>query len=1509
MLALGWLSVEDEHGAQKHPYKVRETKSGESLSPELAESLLRDILRTYKGVTQEDQLVAWVDDCILALTAHIRTDAAIVNRAAVFAEWQKNVASDGADMPDQARRILFTMCGNGFVSLTLPDEISARADEDISESGEETESDSAADPKSKTEDEDAVEPSNSSRGVFGDLFGGDAGEKLSRAAGKDEFAANVRMCLVELGDVPPTREIITTFRAAENLPELDISDPKKYPVEVSSSGAPTAVAKRYRKLLVCLGLWPKSDAEDGVPRTQAVASFGKRVAVRNENEAHAQINGWDLVEACPKPPGSGDASKVAPSSQRVFTPSWANDLAKRVAAATRMPAEAKSFNEFKRLMFALAARRISQTQSWTKLNEIERHKAAVKEDAARERLQEIDKDGRARAWLIEYEQKRAERSSALSGFQITKRMIGECDSVFSSWQKSKSAEEREEQTALVQAEAEKFGDPAFYTDLSTDPNAEVIWRHLQGVDILNEWVKFRNAQYDQQRRKIPRFCHPDSFRHPTWCEFGGSSKPKVWYAWNEAIRPQKPEPGGNADGSRQLWLLLPDFESKQAKAIPMRWRNKRLSKDLGQASDIQEHPIPRADRLGLAAAKLPVQDEQGNPIRYRPQFPFSSEAKGWNARLQICRDSLVKLEHQWDHERGTWKDAGKALRSARWFVTFAPALAISDGPGRQIHAKLGWLSNPHSEQNKKQKRGLHAQLILCRLPGLRILSVDLGHRFSAACAVWETLSNDQLLHEIKEHELLVGGKSESDMYLHTRHADAKTGKVKTTIYRRIGPASLQDGKSHPAPWARLDRQFLIKLPGEDKPARAASREEIALVAKLAEDLGQSIEEDHDKGRAVDQLMSRAVRIATLGLKRHARRAKIAYALDPNTKNIPGIGGSEKEFTPGDEEHIKFLVNALFDWHALASELKWNDPVALILWNKHITSLDESLRLGKPFCPEAGSVEKTRPQRRKEDDELRGKLKPIALQLCQADRSAMHHNWCDRWRNDDGYAALVEKSPLQFMQSKVVTPATGWHARLRLLSDWIMGRRLSGIDGSNGWKQNVGGLSLTRIATMKSLYQLQKAFAMRSKHDRPGAAVKEGESNKGLAQSILNAMEEMREQRVKQIASHIAAGAFGLAGHWKVVETKRKNADGTPQTKSIWVEEQIPRFKSCHAIVIEDLTNYRPEETQSRRENRQLMSWSSSKVKKYLSEACQLHGLHLREVQAGYTSRQDSRTGAPGVRCADVSVRDFLSKPWWKRQVKISAEKVKHGKGDARERFLADLHAKWSAVNEAEHNTAPPLRIPVNSGELFVSADPRSPAAKGLQADLNAAANIGLKALMDPDWTGKWWYVPASLNSDGYRVPAPKSCAGVSWIRNWKVGQSQHGYTPNGKPHQLTDDDGVKKADEILKQTKASFDNAGKLLKIARKARGEAQINAAAALVEERKIAHDDARKALASAKKGVSAKEVINLWRDLVSAEPECFASGDSWREYACYKQQVEYRVINNVLRSRARLEPDLHVE
>ena len=59
--------------------------------------------------------------------------------------------------------------------------------------------------------------------------------------------------------------------------------------------------------------------------------------------------------------------------------------------------------------------------------------------------------------------------------------------------------------------------------------------------------------------------------------------------------------------------------------------------------------------------------------------------------------------------------------------------------------------------------------------------------------------------------------------------------------------------------------------------------------------------------------------------------------------------------------------------------------------------------------------------------------------------------------------------------------------------------------------------------------------------------------------------------------------------------------------------------------------------------------------------------------------------------------------------------------------------------------------------MFVSAAADSPAARGIQADLNAAANIGLKAILDPDWLGSWWFVLVNLATGGPDPDKVKGC--------------------------------------------------------------------------------------------------------------------------------------------------------
>jgi IS605 OrfB family transposase len=352
-----------------------------------------------------------------------------------------------------------------------------------------------------------------------------------------------------------------------------------------------------------------------------------------------------------------------------------------------------------------------------------------------------------------------------------------------------------------------------------------------------------------------------------------------------------------------------------------------------------------------------------------------------------------------------------------------------------------------------------------------------------------------------------------------------------------------------------------------------------------------------------------------------------------------------------------------------------------------------------------------PARRTWEKQVRELLPEVAdklgrnPQLCRKLNAA----WTTRWLKDD----------------------REWKPRLRWLRNWLLPHG----DQAGPSVRHVGGLSLDRLSNIRELYQLMKAYRTRPEPDDPRKNVPaRGDSSLDkYGQRILDALDRMRDNRVKQLASRIAEAALGIG---------RENGCGEKRP-------QARVFEPCHAIVVENLERYRPEQTRTRRENRQLMRWSAAKVGKCLNEACELNGLLLRNVMPNYTSRQDSRTGAAGARCTDLPVAEFLRR-FGPKAVALRKEK------DATSKYLVELVDHWQKRSAAEQESGI-VRIPQDGGELFVSTDPQSPAAKGLQADLNAAANIGLRALLDPDWPGKWWWIPCGRDGK----PDKEKCKGTA----------------------------------------------------------------------------------------------------------------------------------------------------
>ncbi|MGI6655531.1 MAG: type V CRISPR-associated protein Cas12b [Desulfobulbus sp.] len=1329
LLALSWLTVESRAGAPKEHIVAHGTDPAQQRGEKL-EKRLREILK--KRDVAPEAITGWVEDCLPSLEAAIRDDAVWVDRSQAF---------------DQ-------------MSPTYPEFTRADAKE-----------------------------------IFFSFFNDKTGTSYLKRLVKDDKDQTRT-------EKPPDEDKVPDFKiAARGLISRYFGTGKK--------NNPAQIARNLRKLAGALQQEDERETFTGKKR-QACIEFmrGKLKGEHKENpkknpEQNLRIAiGWKT--------GRSSAGHLAisnlpdpltpesiPTLQKKFTeeakekekkspgaPPWAPNFLQSIEQHCGMPFhDNRDHTDEFAVMLAHALRRVSQAHSWIKRAEtvrVELEKDVLKIDAVPESAQQ---------WLDAYCRERLLTSGAKESYLIRKRAIEGWKVLVHTWSQ-KDCTTREQRRAAARAlqndpEIDKFGDIQLFEALAAN-DAMCVWQSGDGPapaadhQHLDNYVLSRYAKYKQQKFKVPAYRHPDPLLHPAFCDFGKSQ-------WRIAYGDYKTEDKTKKDISKlppgQLEMDL--WTGSALESRRFRWQSLRAKRDLLPAPPTPQNTpagpenattsaiqAARADRLGRAAAGASSGDAVCIP-------QLHNKKTHWNARLQAPREQLERLaayvkKHGWNGE------ARRRCTQLAWLVTFSAQLQ-PQGPGFDYISRH-LAGNKAAQEGKTPKtsktstattlkrlfqdcipqnfidskgdnsRKAMALQTLSRLPaGLRILSVDLGHRYAAACAVWETMTSEAVEHACDEagHPR----PQESDLYLHLKKKAGKKQQGKqvatTTIYRRIGADRLPDGTPHPAPWARLERQFLIRLQGEKEKARAAGNEEIWFVHQLevqlerAEPLIDRLARTRwkeptnnqqarlDALRAlgwtpasaatpadstssgpsisIDELRHSAVRTARLALARHGDRARIARDLIATHRIKPG-NISE----PLNEEGlVNLLQTALTFWHNLAFAPGWTDKQARKLWDEHIVPLPGYSE------PKTNAATGPYPKRR---EKIREALFGAAQALSKQPelRNTLHDIWKRRWEEDDQH----------------------WHTHLRRATDWLLprGRAARGPE-----KSRAGGLSLLRLATLTEFRRkVQVAFFTRLRPDGT-----RNEAPEHFGQRTLDALEQRREQRVKQLASRIVEAALGIGSEGgKGWEGGKRPRERIPE----------PRFAPCHAVVIENLTNYRPDEVRTRQENRQLMQWSSSKVKTYLDESCLLNGLYLHEVRAAYTSRQDSRTGSPGRRCQDIPFKEF------KRQVDWAREKTEQDR-NRNERLLCALDDQLRARAEQDKAAKPPstVRIPREGGEIFVSAQPDSPAARGIQADLNAAANIGLKALMDPDWPGRWWYVPCEAST---RKPVQEKVQG-SRAADWK----------------------------------------------------------------------------------------------------------------------------------------------
>lgn len=271
-----------------------------------------------------------------------------------------------------------------------------------------------------------------------------------------------------------------------------------------------------------------------------------------------------------------------------------------------------------------------------------------------------------------------------------------------------------------------------------------------------------------------------------------------------------------------------------------------------------------------------------------------------------------------------------------------------------------------------------------------------------------------------------------------------------------------------------------------------------------------------------------------------------------------------------------------------------------------------------------------------------------------------------------------------------------------------------------------GLTLARIEQLENLRKLflrhNRSFDRKPREKAKFGAEDRGRESGEPCEQLLQKIERMKEQRINQTAHLILAEALGVRLRAHTIDASercRRDIHGE--------YEAIPGRQPVDFIVIENLDRYLANQGRARSENSRLMKWAHRAVRdkiKMLAE--EPFGIPVVETAAAYSSQFCSKYGHAGARCEELSE---LKKHIKESLEKRSKESSKPGK-PTREDYQ-DLLKQFEELEKLNQKRTKPspysLYLPKKGGPLFVSL----PGGKPQQADVNAAINIGLRAVAAP----------------------------------------------------------------------------------------------------------------------------------------------------------------------------------
>ena len=250
--------------------------------------------------------------------------------------------------------------------------------------------------------------------------------------------------------------------------------------------------------------------------------------------------------------------------------------------------------------------------------------------------------------------------------------------------------------------------------------------------------------------------------------------------------------------------------------------------------------------------------------------------------------------------------------------------------------------------------------------------------------------------------------------------------------------------------------------------------------------------------------------------------------------------------------------------------------------------------------------------------------------------------------------------------------------------------------------------------------------------------------------ILTKLEHIREQRVNQTAHLIVVQALGLSLCEPQMSANSREITDTHG------EYKVVR-PPVDMIVLEDLARYLSDQGCAKSENTRLMKWCHRAIMLKVKMLAEPFGIPVLETPAAYSSRFCSLTGMVGFRAAEVGWNDRHDFRWrellkvdlQELQAEINTAQNNKEKLKTLERHHAvakatqDIFKELEKISRSDHPHRT-LLAPQPGGPMFITAKKilhPAPSTnrkqKGnasvlpIQADLNAAANLALRAVAHP----------------------------------------------------------------------------------------------------------------------------------------------------------------------------------